>query len=453
MRLKGLRSQQSSLSWIRSRPQLHWPGLLLVGLIARIVLSLYGTYRIDFNTWRAWGNTLSEFGFARFYENTWCDYLPGYLYVLRGLDWLHGLFPALPEEILYKLPANLADLGLAVLMVWVLQPLTRRKTAQLISLVYFLNPAILANSTFWGQIDSLHALLILACVLLGMAESFVLSGIFAALSFMVKPQSIVIFPVLGFFLLRFSLRQPAGRRWRRSLLRGTQMAIAMLLTAWLLILPFIGERLTPGLGLLTEPFVFLQERFAAAYDQYTFASFNAFNVWGAVAMRESDQTVVAGLTYQRWGTLLFGGCYSLIMGFLALPELRQFFAHSPEWPTARPDRSFVNRVIDAVTLILFALFLWITRAHERHLLPAIVLLTLTIYRGGCYCWMYGIVSGIYVLNMVYAYTKTMSDYGPLWIDPWIPVLVAVQLGIFALLLLGFIRRSLALSPGLIEPRQ
>jgi len=45
-------------------------------------------------------------------------------------------------------------------------------------------------------------------------------------------------------------------------------------------------------------------------------------------MRESDQTVVAGLTYQRWGTLLFGGCYSLIMGFLALPELRQFFAHS-----------------------------------------------------------------------------------------------------------------------------
>lgn len=442
MRLKGLQLQQSSLIWIRSRPQLRWPGLLLAGLIARIVLSLYGTYQIDFNTWRAWGNTLSEFGFARFYQNTWCDYLPGYLYVLRVLDGLHDRFPTLPEEILYKLPANLADLGLAVLIFWVLQPLTSRKTAQLISLAYFFNPAILANSTFWGQIDSVHALLILVCVLLGMAESFILSGIFAALSFLVKPQSITIVPVLGFFLLRFSLRQPAEQRWQRGLIRGTSMAIAMALTAWLLILPFIGERLTPGLGLLTEPFAFLQERFAAAYDQYTFASFNAFNFWGTVAMRQNDQTVVAGLTYQRWGTLLFAGSYSFIMGFLALPELRQFVSQSAPWPTAKLNRSLMNRVIDAVTLILFALFLWITRAHERHFLPAIVLLTLTTYRSSQYRWMYGIVSGIYVLNMIYAYTKTLSDYAPLWIDPWIPALFAVQLGIFALLLLGFIRRSL-----------
>jgi len=447
MRLRGLQSQQSFPGWVRSRPQLRWSGLLLAGLIARIFLSLYGTYQIDFNTWRAWGNTLSEFGFAGFYENTWCDYLPGYLYVLRGLDWLHGLFPTLSEEVLYKLPANLADLGLAVLIFTVLQPLASRKTAQLISLVYFLNPAILANSTFWGQIDSVHALLILVCVLLGMAESFVLAGIFAALSFLVKPPSIIMVPVLGFFLLRFSLRQPPGQRWRWGLIRGGQTAIAMALTAWLLILPFVGERLTPGLGFLTEPFVFLQERFAAAYDQYTFASFNAFNFWGAVAMGQSDQTVVGGLTYQRWGTLLFGGCYSLIMGFLALPELRQFFSQSPQWLAARPRPNFVNRVIDAVTLILLALFLWITRAHERHLLPAIVLLTLTTYRSRRSRWMYAIVSGIYALNMVYAYIKTTTDYAPLWIDPWIPALVAVQLGIFAILLLGFIRRSLASRPG------
>jgi hypothetical protein len=432
------RSLELRPPWFKDpRLRLSWSRLLVIGLILRIFLSLYGTYTIDFNTWRAWANTLSEVGFANFYESVWCDYLPGYLYVLRGLNWLHQLLPQVPEEILFKLPANLADLGLAILIFRVLRTLTSCKNAQLASLAYFFNPASLANSTFWGQVDSLHTLLIVISMVLGLGEAFGACGIFAALSFMVKPQSVTIVPIFGFFLWRYGLRQPLGQRWRRGLGRGIQMAIAMLLTAWILIWPFAEGGSTLGEAAL-QPLFFLQERFAAAYNQYTFASFNAFNVWGVIAMRQSDQSLFWGLTYQRWGTLLFGGCYSLVMGLLFLPELRQLRHQHPlrrSMSNLHTRRQLVNRVVDAMTLILLALFLWITRAHERHLLPAVVLLTFTTYRSGKHRWMYAMVSGIYVLNLIYAYAKTTSSYAPLWIDPWISGLVGVLMGVFGLLLL------------------
>ncbi len=423
-----------------------WSKLLVGGLILRLFLSFYGTYQIDFDTWRSWANTLTEVGFSEFYQNTWCDYLPGYLYILRGLNWVHINFPWLPEKILFKLPANLADLGIALTIYGVLSQVTQAKKAKLASLAYFFNPASLANSTFWGQIDSVHGLLILLAVLLGAGERFILSGVLAALSFMIKPQSITLLPILVFFLVRL-LRQKSALK---QLLSGMKLVLALGLTCIGLILPFIWSEVTVA-NFLTQPLLFLLKQFTDTYNQYSLTSVNAFNFWGAVVMKQNDQLLFGGLTYQNWGTLLFGSYYGLILGCLFLPELRQWQFNKPCWKRrlapcllAKPQAAVLNRVLDAATLILFALFLFVTRAHERHLLPAVVLLSLTTVRSSKYWWMYGVVSGIYCLNMAYAYEKLNSGYAPSWLDAWIPVFFGLLLLVFGLLLAGFVRRSMRL---------
>lgn len=424
-----------------------WSKLLVGGLILRLFLSFYGTYQIDFDTWRSWANTLTEVGFSGFYQNTWCDYLPGYLYILRGLNWIHINFPWLPEKILFKLPANLADLGIALTIYGVLSQVTQAKKAKLASLAYFFNPASLANSTFWGQIDSVHGLLILLAVLLGAGERFVLSGVLAALSFMIKPQSITLLPILGFFLVRL-LRQKSALK---QLLSGMKLVLALGLTCIGLILPFIWSEVTVA-NFLTQPLLFLLKQFTDTYNQYSLTSVNAFNFWGAVVMKQDDQMLFGGLTYQNWGTLMFGSYYSLILGLLFLPELRQWQFSKPRWKRglaprllAKPQAAGLNRVLDAATLILFALFLFVTRAHERHFLPAVVLLSLTTVRSSKYWWMYGVVSGIYCLNMAYAYGKLNSGYAPSWLDAGIPVFFGLLFLIFGLLVVDFIRKSIRLS--------
>ena len=429
---------------------LTWSKLLVGGFILRLFLSLYGTYQIDFDTWRSWANTLTEVGFSEFYQQTWCDYLPGYLYILRGLNWVHANLPWLSEKILFKLPANLADLGIALTIYGVLSQITQTKKAKLASLAYFFNPASLANSTFWGQIDSVHGLLILLAILLGTGEQFFFAGILAALSFMIKPQSVVLLPILGFFLVRFWLKQ---RLSLRQLLPGIKLVLALGLTCFGLILPFVWSDVTSVASFLTQPLLFLLKRFTDTYNQYSLTSVNAFNFWGAVVMKQSDQLVFGGLSYQNWGTLLFGSYYGVILGCLFLPELRQWQLNNWHWnrwlaqrlPPEKRRAAVLNRVFDAVILILFALFLFVTRAHERHFLPAIVLLTLTLVRSSKYWWMYGLVSGIYCLNMVYAYEKLTSGYAPTWLDAWIPVFFGLLFLVFGLLLVAFIHKSMRLS--------
>lgn len=427
---------------------LAWSKLLVGGFILRLFLSLYGTYRIDFDTWRSWANTLTEVGFSEFYQNTWCDYLPGYLYILRGLNWVHTNLPWLSEKILFKLPANLADLGIALTIYGVLSQITQAKKAKLAALAYFFNPASLANSTFWGQIDSVHGLLILLAVLLSAKDRFIWSGILAALSFMIKPQSIILVPILVFFLVRL-LRQEFSFK---VLIPSMKLFLALGLTCIGLILPFIWSDITSVSSLLTQPLLFLFRQFTDTYNQYSLTSVNAFNFWGAVLMKQNDQLLFGGLSYQNWGTLLFGSYYGLILGLLFLPKLRQWQLNKWRWnhwlvqhlPT-KSKAAVLSRVLDAVMLILFALFLFVTRAHERHFLPAIVLLSLTTVRSRKHWWMYGLISGIYCLNMVYAYEKLNSGYAASWLDAWIPVFFGLLFLVFGLLLADFIRKSIRLS--------
>jgi len=64
---------------------------------------------LDFNTFLAWSGRLIQVPFNQFYQ-VWCDYTPGYLYFLFLLAKIKALFPFLPTEILYKLPAITADI-------------------------------------------------------------------------------------------------------------------------------------------------------------------------------------------------------------------------------------------------------------------------------------------------------------------------------------------------------
>ena len=103
------------------------PTLLLSGFVLRVLLSPYWTFEIDFNTFRAWGHSISSVGFSEFYKKNWCDYMPGYLYVLWLLDRVHSAFPGFPDRILFKLPANIADLGISFLIFLTLRGITDLK--------------------------------------------------------------------------------------------------------------------------------------------------------------------------------------------------------------------------------------------------------------------------------------------------------------------------------------
>lgn len=403
--------------------------ILAAGLVLRVFLSQFLTYRGDFNAWTGWGQQLTAAGFGEFYGRYWCDYMPGYLYVLWFLDNVHRAVPAVPLDILFKLPANLADLGISILIFFSLRLITSSKNAMIASVVYFFNPASLANSTLWGQVDSFHALPILLSVYLGLRRKFILSGVFAALAFMIKPQSLVIFPLIGFLGLKpiFESRKLT----LRSLLPSIELASAALVTAVTVTLPFLWEGIDSVSYLITGPFDLIRDRFSAAYGQYTSSSLNAFNFWGATVMWVSDDTEFLGVTYRNIGTLIFGTVYALLAGLL--------IRFTARLRTKDPgDYGFY--VFEAITLVLFTLYLFVTRAHERHLLPTIVFFTLITYRTWVFWYIYAVVSCVYVANMAYSYVQLTTNYQGVPADYsgyFIPGMFSLYLIAYIIVLLNF----------------
>ncbi|HXG31215.1 MAG TPA: phospholipid carrier-dependent glycosyltransferase [Thermodesulfobacteriota bacterium] len=424
------------------------PTLLLSGFVLRVLLSPYWTFEIDFNTFRAWGHSISSVGFSEFYKKNWCDYMPGYLYVLWLLDRVHSAFPGFPDRILFKLPANIADLGISFLIFLTLRGITDLKKAALSSLAYFFNPASISNSTLWGQVDSFHALPLLVSILVGIRGRLVISTVSACIAFMIKPQSVVIFPVIGFFMIRDLLRRRREEGLiTNTIILGLETLCALIITVVIIALPFVLDDLPNGsvIGVFKEPFILIKERFDTAYNQYTYTSLNAFNLWAVIGMWKSDGIRFLGITYKRWGTVMFGFFYALVFVSFFLPEVVRRNDDSRGRIYGKPETvALTVRSISAVTLVLLALFLLVTRVHERHLLPTIVFFSLIAFRSRLYWLSYALLSLLYVINLIYAYTRyyPIGSFSSSSIEPLVPWIVFLFFIVFILVLFDFLRDSI-----------
>lgn len=416
-------------------PYVRFVLILAAGFVLRIIFSSFLTYENDFLAWKIWGAQIAEVGFSKFYDKFWCDYMPGYLYVLWALDGVKSTFPAFSTDILFKIPANLADLAISVSIFYALRRITTVRNAMIASVIYLFNPASLSNSTFWGQVDSFHALPILLSIMTALGRRFILSGIFAALAFMIKPPSIVVFPLIGLIAI-----EPLFRQYKKPTIKtfipAIKVALAILITSLLITLPFIWDKLDTISYIFTGPVELIRARFSAAYEQYTYASLNAFNFWGSFAMWQNDGDLFLGISYKSWGTVIFASIYALIGALLIRVVYKS---------RGGRDKDFSYFIYQAITLIIFSLFLFITRAHERHLLPAIVFFTLLTYRHWILWYLYAIVSLVYVLNMIYSYIQLTTLYKGIpeeYSVLFIPGLFFLYLFVFLYLFYDFIKNTL-----------
>ncbi len=178
---------------------------------------------------------------------------------------------------------------------------------------------------------------------------------------------------------------------------------SILIVSAFILFPFIYKSINSVSDIFTQPVVFTFERFFGSYDQYEYASLNAFNFWGIFANWKSDQTVFFGLTYKTWGIFIFFVFYSLV--FLFYVRIRQNLKSTDH----RKNFSLLFLVLSSIFLITF---LFLTRVHERHLMTCIVLFSFIAFLHKEYLLKYIALSFIYTLNLVYAYVRnTTSNKG------------------------------------------
>lgn len=350
----------------------------------RIGLADYGTLTLDFNTFVAWSNRLNSLSWRQFYA-AWSDYLPGYLYFLWGLGKINTL-TSLSQELIFKLPAILADLVTGFFIYRVVKNY-RPKMALLALVAYVFNPAVLANSTLWGQVDSLTALF--SFLTLYFLKTSLFSAIFLAVGTAIKPQAAIMALVVLAVMVK--------NKWplRKSLVYIFTGAFVF----FLIFLPF-----APSPASLPS---FVWQRVVAITGQYPYTSINAFNFWGLVGLWQKDTSL-----FQTLGAIAV-----LTTSFLAFTKLKK-----------RSGWEYQLAVI-----VFLAFFLFLTRIHERHLLPAFAPLLVSASLQPLVGLAYIGLSLTYLLNLFYAHLWISRDFFTLLSPFEVKIISLVNLSLFVLI--------------------
>lgn len=330
--------------------------LLCVALLVRLVLGLcMRGFAVDIGCFLSWSSTVYAVGPRAFYASvSFCDYPPGYLYIL----WLCGALRSLLGQtdgglwavLLCKLPNILADVVACKLLVDLLRDRLGMRTALAIGLLYAINPAVVLDSAGWGQADGLLSLAIVIPLCLCVRKRWMGCLVSFALAVLCKPQALLFAP-LGVLVLGVELyRNP---REGRKIALGLICAVA----AWLLAaLPFAlegrSEWLPQAPGLF-QPVLWLIEKYFGTLSSYPYYSVSACNLWDLIGrnwveIQPGPFTAVVSLLP-----------YAAAFGFAGFCYARS------------TNRGHIFLIAATMLSVIFSFGL---KMHERYLFPALLLL-------------------------------------------------------------------------------
>lgn len=320
-------------------------------LIVRLVIA-YETpgFETDINCYKAWSHDAFNGGMAGFYaRQDLAAYPPLYMYVLYMIGGIREFFAidiwSATDTLLVKLPSIIADVGLAFLLFGIARGRVGDKAALMIGVLILFSPAIMMNSTVWGQVDVFLALMLILVLWLMMKDKLLLAGAAFGLMVLLKPQAVMIGPLILFYVI-FAIVK-SKHRWKKA----GQVLIAIALAAgvfFICALPFKGQET----GLL-----WLVDEYTGMVDLFPQATLNAMNLFALMGYNfiNAEETLLLGLPIATWG-IIFIVCVCAYTLFLYIK---------------RPQNNFLFALC---AFLLGGIFMFAHGMHERYIYPVPVLL-------------------------------------------------------------------------------
>ena len=329
--------------------------ILCCFLLKLLTSAIYFGFETDMACFYGWSYAAFEGGFSNFYNQSFADYPPGYIYILYILGGILKLFrmsfDSLLTPILLKTPAILCDVLTGYLIYKIARKRFKEKTAIIFMLLYVFNPAIYINSSVWGQVDSVFTLFALYMLYSLTEEKYSVAIMSFAIGALIKPQIVFFLPVLCFVCFKgaFLYKTEGHYRFKFNSRKFTTILLWAVLG--------IGSML-----LLMCPFgldkVF--DQYFRTVGSYNYASVNAYNIWTLFGQNwvEQEKTLL-GIPFYVYG-------YAMIVIAVVISGFIYFKSKLNE-----ESKIYLSAAFNIITIFLFSV-----RMHERYLFPAIALLLL-----------------------------------------------------------------------------
>ncbi|GAC1348817.1 MAG: hypothetical protein NVSMB19_00820 [Vulcanimicrobiaceae bacterium] len=399
-------------------------GLLVLGLLVRLLFINADGFKNDVSTFESWSLTLADHPLRDFFAKAgFADYPPGYFFVLWFVGHAYRLlvhsdptYGAL--KIAVKLPGIVMDLVDAALIYALVRRFASVAWAFGAAALFVFNPATIFISAYWGQVDSVAAAMTLGSLLLlldadrrtGRAQTLTIVGawLLLAYSVLIKPPAIVVVPLYLAYVFTTDDRALRALRARATAL-GVAASFAL---AYVAALAF-----HPGLNPLGQ-YAWLLSRYAFASGVYPYNSVNAFNLY-AMALNsrfwQPDGALIPnivigahayGLPQYVWGIAIFVAATLLVVS------------------------RFVQRrdsvaILEAAMVLSLGYFVLSTRMHERYIFNAVLLATPLVFYRKRYLYAAIALSLTLFGNLVYSLSylnvmdQKIAGVDPTDLMPWL----------------------------------
>ncbi|MEG1389778.1 MAG: phospholipid carrier-dependent glycosyltransferase [Angelakisella sp.] len=327
--------------------------LLLVAFVLRtLFMLLCKGYSNDVSCFVAWSHNLVEYGADGFYTSGFfADYPPGYLYWLWGIGQINKLLGIENASALGQYLMGLLPLFCDIALAWLAWYLTDRnghpREAILAGAMVAFSPVLLYNVGVWKQVDSVLAVALVVCFLLLDRKQWYAASAVYAISVLIKPQALILGPVLAVGFLLPLLTCKTGKNRLKVLTTTTLSALLCLSIIFAGSLPFRG----------TQSLLWLPEKYLTTMSYYSYATINAFNFFGALGGNWKPMAEGFLLTYSQWG-ILFILCATVVMVFLGITAAKKQQENLPL----------------LAALYGLMVFTFAHGMHERYSIPSLVLL-------------------------------------------------------------------------------
>lgn len=301
-------------SWLP--PLLVLSGAFTMRLI--IALAVPG-YDVDIGCFRSWSAMMAVSGPSRFYSAaSFCDYPPGYLWILWVLGLLGKALGTGVTEFMVKLPPILADLVLCALLWTEAKKLLSPRAALACVALYAFNPLILVTGAAWGQADALMVLLLCLVVIHAIRGRWRWALPLYMAAVLVKPQALMFGP-LGLAALVLSIAQNAkDTQLRREIVRGMLYLAAV---AAVIVVPFSVHQSADWLLTL----------YARTMGQYSYATVNACNPYLLLGKNWAPaDSFLNGQWFLPVLIWLLSVLPVLVAGLVPFPKAPGKLAHKPD---------------------------------------------------------------------------------------------------------------------------
>ncbi len=388
--------------------------LTLGGLALRLLFVGNPGHIVDLQTFGQWALAAAANPWNRAYEVTDANYPPGALlmFELIGRTYrLLGLSDPLSLRIALKIPNVLFDCLGGGVVFGIAARFVEPRRALLAAAFYDFNPAIIYDSSLWGQNDSIPTVSALAGVYCLLVERRIAAWIIWAFAVLNKPPVLVLAPL--FALSAFAPRTAHERR--RALFATVAGIAAAIACGYLIARPFYTD------GSIVAVYSRMISWYGIGSSLYPYTSANGFNVYALCGdFFASDNTPVLSVPVKYWADAIFVA----IATFICI-----------EYARRRDGRALV----EACFLVLLAFFLVLTEMHERYLIYALSFAPALAPLDRRYRWATIALTLTQWLNLEYSLTYMWVESDkPAGIDPheFAPVLVHLcaltNIAVFAL---------------------